>query len=113
MSFQAIKWAFAQDIPGSEKLILLALANRVDGDGDCWPSMSTIAKDAGVSRATVMRVVTKLEDQGLVSLERRTSSHGKSSHVYTLNMTMKKQKTACSKLQHLDVSDCNIESDIY
>ena len=109
MSFRAISWAFAQNIPGSEKLILLSLANRSDDKGDCWPSMSTIAKDAGVSRATVLRMVSKLERRNLIFLERRLSEHGKSSHIYTLNTTMKKRKTPCSKLQHSDVADCNIE----
>lgn len=109
MSFRAISWAFAQNIPGSEKLILLSLANRSDDKGDCWPSMSTIAKDAGVSRATVLRMVVKLEQRNLVALEKRMTSHGKSSHIYTLNIAMKKRKTPCSKLQHPDVADCNIE----
>lgn len=109
MSFPSIKWAFAQELPGMEKLVLLALANRADDRGDCWPSMSTIAKDAGVCRATVIRMVGKIERKGLVSLVRRTTSHGKSSHIYTLSKAMKKNQTPCSSQSHLDVAHSNIE----
>jgi len=109
MSFPSIRWAFAQDLPGMEKLVLLALANRADDRGDCWPSMSTIAKDAGICRATVIRMVGKIERRGLISLVRRTTAHGKSSHIYTLNKAIKKAPRPCNSQQHPDVAHSNIE----
>lgn len=110
MSFEAIRWAFAQEIPGSEKLVLLVLANHADDERTCYPSMATIAKETGTSRCNVMRIVPKLENKGLVSVEKRITPYGKSTHIYTMIMTMKKAKTPCRKLRHLDVSKCDIES---
>jgi len=109
MSFEAIRWAFDQTIPGPEKLVLLVLANYADDERICFPSMATIAKDTGTSRCNVLRVVRKIAERGLISIEKRITHHGKSSHIYTLNMTIKKAKIPCRKLRHPDVPKCNIE----
>ena len=88
----------------------VSLANHADDERTCYPSMATIAKETGTSRCNVMRIVPKLENKGLVSVEKRITSYGKSTHIYTMNMTMKKAKTPCRKLRHPDVSKCDIES---
>jgi DNA-binding MarR family transcriptional regulator len=109
MSFEAIRWAFAQEIPGPEKLVLLVLANHADDERTCYPSMATIARETGTSRCNVLRVIPKIVERGLLSFEKRVTHHGKSSHLYTLSMTIKKAKTPCIKLRHPDVSKCSIE----
>jgi len=110
MSFEAIRWAFAQTIPGPEKLVLLVLANHADDERTCYPSMTTIAKETGTSRCNVMRIVPKLESRRLISTEKRITSYGKSTHIYTMNIATKTFKTPCRKLRHPDVSKCDIES---
>ena len=34
------------------KLILFALASRVDDEGKCWPSIDTICRDTGLKHRT-------------------------------------------------------------
>jgi len=109
MSFEAIRWAFAQTIPGPEKLVLLVLANHANDERTCFPAMKTIAEETGTSRCNVLRIIPKLEARDLISVEKRITHYGKSTHVYTLNMAIKKVKTPCRKLRHPDVSNCNIE----
>lgn len=56
-------------------LALLARANRGKGDS-CFPSLNTIAKDAGVSRRTVTTALAQLEDIGAITVESRMSPEG-------------------------------------
>ena len=57
------------------KLVMLALAEHANAAGNCWPSVSRMAKTTGLHRATVMRVLSELEDAGLIV---RTRSRGRS-----------------------------------
>lgn len=45
---------------GTAKLVLIGIADH-DGDGGSWPSVSTLARYAGVSRRNVQKAVEKLE----------------------------------------------------
>lgn len=58
------------DLGQSETLVLLALADHADDNGECWPSMQRIAEKARVQRRAVQRIVQKLEEKGLVTVER-------------------------------------------
>lgn len=50
---------------GSDKLIMLCLADHADDAGVCWPSIETIARKSGVSPTTVKATLKKLEAGGL------------------------------------------------
>src|SRR5690606_10020778 len=54
---------------------LLRRANRKRGNS-CFPSLNTIAKEAGVSRSTVKEVTKDLVDSGLVRVIPRKSEEG-------------------------------------
>jgi len=45
---------------GTAKLVLIGIANH-DGDGGAWPSISTLAKYAGVDPRSVQRSISTLE----------------------------------------------------
>src|SRR5271169_5291957 len=47
-----------QELGPVDVLVYLALAKHADGDGVCWPSMSTIGKLARCARETVARSIT-------------------------------------------------------
>lgn len=69
MSIQAVAWVLEHSkSKGTARLVLIALANRVGReDGECWPSMRTVASDAGVaSPSTVKDAVERLEALGEV-----------------------------------------------
>ncbi len=65
MSLKAYAWAWEQhDIKGTDKLVLLALADSADNTGKCWPKQGTIALKAGVHRVTVSKTIARLEEGG-------------------------------------------------
>jgi len=68
MSHKATTWAWSvRDVSSSEKLVLLALADRHNADtGDCFPSLDRIAEDTCTSRDTARRATQSLEQKGLV-----------------------------------------------
>lgn len=67
MSLEAYMWAFKAKVCDPQaKLILLCLAARHNPRGGLFPSQKRIAEDSGLSRATVIRKLAKLEEQGLI-----------------------------------------------
>ena len=67
--------SYVWDIPsfkGSDKLVMLCLADHADDRGLCWPSIDTIARKSGVSSTTVKSTLKKLEAAGW--LFKRTNS---------------------------------------
>jgi len=55
------------------KAILFALISHADrGTGECWPSLGTLAREAGVSKRVVPTHLRKLVAFGLISMTRRT-----------------------------------------
>ncbi len=86
MSFDATRWAWAQqDLSATEKLTLLCLANRANSLACCWPARSLIAKETGLSRATVTRTLKTLRDRKLVEIAgTRSAKVGKPVNVYQL-----------------------------
>lgn len=53
------------DVKGTAKVILLGIANH-EGDGGSWPSLSTLARYAGVTRDAARKVVAQLEAGGYI-----------------------------------------------
>ena len=49
-----------EDLPSTEKFVLLAYANYANDEGLAWPSKETVARRTAFSKATVKRAVTKL-----------------------------------------------------
>lgn len=86
MSIAALNWAWHQDCPNATaKLVLIALADRADDDGVCWPRMDTVAERAGVSPRQVSTHLKALEDMGLLTRKRRRRGDGTlGSYTYTL-----------------------------
>lgn len=80
MSIQAVSWVLSipgTDLPGAPRLAMIALANHADHtDGYCWPSMKTIAAEAGLGLRTVKRVIPQLVDNGFIEVRKRRGAHG-------------------------------------
>lgn len=55
--------AWSVPIPHASKIVLLALADNANDEGDCWPSITTLSRKCGMDRRTVMRVIEVLEQQ--------------------------------------------------
>jgi len=90
-----LTWAFEQDLPCTEKFLLVALADMADENGKCWPSQASLAKRCGMSRETVNRQIGALLAAGLLTVEQRGSGFGKQANRYTF---------MCDARSHMDVT---------
>lgn len=68
------------DLEGNDKLIAIYLIRRGALTGQAFPSYATIAKECGLSRATVARTIPKLRDMGIL----RTEGGGGGRYAYTI-----------------------------
>jgi hypothetical protein len=67
MSVRVMAAVWALDIPGTEKLVLLALADWANDEGRCWPSMQQLATKSGLTDRAVRGIIGRLVDRGFVS----------------------------------------------
>ena len=75
----------------------LALAIRAkDDEPVCWPSITTLCKDAAVCRLTVIRAVNRFESEGLLTVDRKDGK------VNRYRLTSKPQRRVTSKPQRRD-----------
>lgn len=58
----------------TEKLVLLALADNANDEGECWPSLATIEGKCQLTRPGLLNVIKRLDETGLV---KRTSGGGR------------------------------------
>jgi len=65
-------------------VVYAALDSFVDSDGSAWPSISTLAERAGVSRRTVTRSLPRLAGAGYIVRERRRKAGGQKAFDSTL-----------------------------
>ena len=67
MSVKCSTWAWGLAISNSSrKLVLLALADRANDDGECWLGMASLEAKCSMSRRTVIRALADLEAAGLI-----------------------------------------------
>ena len=87
MSTRASNWVWElEDLGPSETLVLLALADQANDAGVAWPAQGSLARRARQTDRNVRRMLVKLERMGLLSVERRSSSHGRKSNRYRLHV---------------------------
>ena len=80
MSVQAVAWVLddLQGLKAGPSLVLLALADFADERNSCFPGRERIAGRARCSVRSVTTYLRELEELGLISIERRSYSTGKS-----------------------------------
>lgn len=72
MSIQYLSWAFdLEGLSSSEKLTLLALCDRADQNGKCWPAYTDILRRTGLNRKTLASTIRSLEEKGLIEKGKR------------------------------------------
>lgn len=76
---------YQMDLPHRAVAVYIYLHDRANKNGECWPSVNTIAGDIKLSPATVRRAIKDLKKAGLIETEQRyREKGGKSSLLYTL-----------------------------
>lgn len=72
MSLRASAWAWKAQAPTpGHKLVLVALCDHANDDGECFPSIQTLAEKTGYSVRTVRAYIAELAGVGLVDKHRR------------------------------------------
>lgn len=69
MSVQALSWVFDHEktTSGTDRLVLLALANHANDAGEAWPSKATLARETNITREETVRLsLRRLELAGLI-----------------------------------------------
>lgn len=86
MSLKAYKWAWAQTTERTPSFILLlALADMADDEGQCWPKLKTLAEKCKHTPRTIQRWLKKLESSGLLTVSQRClPGRRQTSNIYTL-----------------------------
>lgn len=70
MSIQAVAWVLEREptTTGTDRLVLLSLANHANDQHEAWPGIETIEREAGVRRRqTVKDALNRLTTAGLVA----------------------------------------------
>jgi DNA-binding MarR family transcriptional regulator len=85
------KSVYTSDLPHRARAVYMYLHDRADKDGKCYPAIGTIARELKLSRSTVKRAITDLEQSGHLRKEQRWRENGgKSSNLYYI-----KQPDSC------------------
>ncbi len=64
MSVKVMTLVWSLDLPDSQKIVLLALADSANDEGHCWPSMASLAKKCSKGERTVQGVIRELVEAG-------------------------------------------------
>lgn len=71
MSIKLMTAVWEIDLPASDKLVLLALADCANDEGGCWPSMATLVKKCSKGERTVQAAIKSLADAGHITRDER------------------------------------------
>lgn len=71
MSITLMSAVWKIELPASEKLVLLALADCANDEGGCWPSMATLTKKCSKGERTVQAAIQALVKGGHLTREER------------------------------------------
>ena len=83
MSVKLSGFILDTNLPPTETLLMLALADYADEQGVCWPSKETLARRSRISKRTVDKYVNQLAKNGWLSVEK---NGGRKSNCYRLNI---------------------------
>jgi helix-turn-helix protein len=100
MSIHVMNLVWGSTLKGSSRrFVLLALADRADDEGYCWPGIQSITRKTGLSASAVRRACKGLEVDLLVLRERRWTERGdRDTNGYWINIK------ALEAMQHPQVS---------
>lgn len=82
MSVRVMALVWDSTVPAPERFTLLALADRADEDGRCWPSIATLAAKCRTRDRTIQRHLSSLREIGVLSIHQRFNN----SSSYVINV---------------------------
>lgn len=82
-----LTYLYQMDLPHRAVAVYTYLHDRADKNGECFPSVKTIAADIKLSPATVRRAIKDLKNTGLLETQQRyREMGGKSSLLFKIKM---------------------------
>lgn len=72
VSIALMTLAWKSDYPTGKKMILLALCDNANDQGECYPSVSMLSKKCSMSERSVFNHIAELEKEGAIQRENRT-----------------------------------------
>lgn len=93
MSVKVMAWVWDQELPTSKKMLLLAIADHCDDDGDnAWPSKARLAEKVCLSEDRVRVMLRQLENEGWITTHQsqggtRQTPTDRRPNLYRINMT--------------------------
>lgn len=95
---------------GTARLVLLAIADHANDDGECWPSIARIADHANISKRQAVRIVAELEADGSLQIQRGDGRNHTSRYLINSDIAMSPLPTENSDIAMSLFSD--IKGDI-
>ena len=108
MSIEVVSWALnsVTNITATQKAVLIALADRADVNGFCYPSYEDICKRSCATRNTVSMALKHFESIGIIRKHRRYSK----STVYQMIISNTKIDTIDSSIKIDTISSMKIDT---
>ena len=78
--------AWEMDIPSGQKMVLLALCDHANDDGECYPSQKKLAKKCSMSSRAISNHIKWLHDCGILESERRQTTNVRKSNRYFISL---------------------------
>lgn len=85
MSVKAMSYVWDTPYKGAKKLMLLAIADRCDDEGTCYPGVSKLAAKCSIKMRAAQALITELEknDELIVQIQKGIeTAHGKTNRYY-------------------------------
>src|SRR6185369_13113636 len=100
MSWEAQAWVWKIDgMAAGPKWVLMGIANYVNQEEECWPSLETLSERLGMAVSSVISHINDLIADGFLSrLQRKKKHYG--SMIYKLTMkAIQPVRTAIKKMK--------------
>jgi GntR family transcriptional regulator len=97
MSYELQCLALKQkDLTSTQKSILFYLAFRANPQGECWPTIQTMALETNFDRKSILKIIQELINKNLIIKTNEKKGKTKRTSVYKLNLNSPKSGTISS-----------------
>lgn len=84
MSIEVMNWAWKLRLTATQKIVMVALADRANDDWECWPGQQSLAEKCSLSERGVRKVLSEIEAMGYLKIESRHDGKHQKTNLYRL-----------------------------
>jgi DNA-binding transcriptional regulator YhcF (GntR family) len=100
MSIALMTLAWKSSFTAGQKMVLLALCDNANDQGECYPSIPMLAEKCSIGRSSIFEHMSELEKCGAISKQLRTGR----STIYTINPSRFQTRPESAPVQKLDAT---------